>query len=68
MKTNLRFIPRGRHSDAEVVPRRAEKLHIRPHESKEELLDRPQGIARVVDPRTGPARVLRVFRLGVRAP
>jgi hypothetical protein len=44
------------HHEIQVVPRRAEKLHIRPHESKEELLDRPQGIARVVDPRTGIER------------
>jgi hypothetical protein len=38
------------------VPRRSEKLHIRPHESKEELSDAPQGIARVYSPRSGLER------------
>jgi hypothetical protein len=38
------------------VPRRAEKVHIRPHASKEELLDAPQGIARVYSPRSGIER------------
>jgi hypothetical protein len=38
------------------LPRRAEKVHIRPHESKEELLDAPQGIARVYSPRSGLER------------
>ena len=28
-------------------------MHIRPHESKEELSDAPQGIARVYSPRSG---------------
>lgn len=40
----------------EQVPRRSEKLHIRPHESKEEMLDAPQGIARVYSPRSGVER------------
>jgi len=38
------------------VPRRSEKMHIRPHESKEELSDAPQGIARVYSPRSGIER------------